>query len=235
MNGNLYMIPVELGENNLNDIIPPNVAKMLNTIDFYISENIRTSRRYLSKVGIEKPINQLTFFELNKHTDATQLKTYLQPALEGKHVGLMSEAGCPGVADPGAAIATIAHQLDIRVVPLTGPSSILLSLMASGMNGQSFAFVGYLPIQKTDRMRKIKWLESKSKQENQTQIFIETPFRNMALLDDLLAACQPNTQLCVAVDITLPTEYIKTKTIKEWRGQLPQIHKRTATFLLYSV
>lgn len=234
MCGKLYMIPVWLGENDINDTIPANVVKRINSIVFFIAENIRTSRRYLSKMGVEKPIRELQFFELNKHTPTQDLRAFLKPALAGEDMGLMSEAGCPGVADPGAIIVDMAHKLKIQVVPLTGPSSILLALMASGMNGQSFSFNGYLPIKKHERIRKIKHIEAKSRKENQTQIFIETPYRNMVMIEDVLATCHQQTQFCIAVDITLPTEYIKTQTVGEWKKKIPQIHKQPATFLLHA-
>ena len=234
MKGNLYLFPVPIGENDINDTIPPNVVKLMNSIEYFIVENTRTARRYLSKAGIERPIRELTFYELNKHTNPNEIHNYLKPAVNGHHIGLMSEAGCPGVADPGASITKIAHNTGIRVVPQTGPSSILLSLMASGMNGQNFAFVGYLPIKKPERIKRLRELENRSQNEKQTQIFIETPYRNMPLLQDIINTCRPNTRLCIAVDITLDNEFIATKTIADWKNNLPEIHKRTAVFLIYS-
>jgi len=232
MKGNLYLLPVTLGENEINDVIPSNVVKRLSTIGYFITENVRTARRYLSKAGIERPINELIFYELNKHTEATEIHTFLKPAEAGNHIGLMSEAGCPAVADPGAVIVEIAHKQGIKVIPLTGPSSILLALMASGMNGQNFAFTGYLPIKKPERIIRLKQLENRSRSEKQTQIFIETPYRNMQLLEDIVTTCQPNTRLCIAADITLDTELIMTKTMKEWKGNLPDLNKRTTVFLI---
>jgi len=232
MNGNLYLIPTTLGGENVNDVIPELVFRIINQTRFYIVENVRTARRFLSKAGIETPIDSLEFFELNKHTTPEAYKEYLNPAAEGHHVGIISEAGVPAVADPGAVIVQLAHSKNIRVVPLTGPSSIILALMASGMNGQSFAFNGYLPIKKPDRIKAIKFYEKRSQQENQAQLFIETPYRNMALLEDILVACDDNTKLCIAADLTLASEYIQTMSVKEWKKIKPALHKRPAIFII---
>ncbi len=232
MSGNLYLIPTTLGGENVQDVIPELVISIINQTSFYIVENVRTARRFLSKAGIEAPIDSLTFFELNKHTTPEQYREYLNPAAEGHHVGIISEAGVPAVADPGAVMVQLAHSKNIRVVPLTGPSSIILALMASGMNGQSFAFNGYLPIKKPDRIKAIKFFEKRSQQENQAQLFIETPYRNMALLEDLLDSCDDNTKLCIAADLTLASEYIHTLSVGEWKKRKPDLHKRPAIFII---
>lgn len=182
----------------------------------------------------EKKQATLNLFELNKHTDASEIQSFLTPLLDGKDMGLMSDAGCPGVADPGAAIVALAHEKGIKVVPLVGPSSILLSLMASGMNGQSFAFHGYLPIDKNEKKNKIKQLEKISAEQNQSQLFIETPYRNNQMLDDLIKFLNPNTSLCVACDITLETEYILTKPVAQWKKNKPDLHKRPCIFIFHS-
>ncbi|MGD9930391.1 MAG: SAM-dependent methyltransferase [Mangrovibacterium sp.] len=229
---NLYLIPLTLGESELNTVIPDHHREIIHSISHFVVENIRTARRFLKKVDQAIDIDSLHFFELNKHTDKNQLHAYLDPIKTGLHVGVMSEAGCPGVADPGADVVRIAHEKGIRVVPLVGPSSILLAMMASGMNGQNFAFNGYLPIKKDEKARQIGLLEKRIYSENQSQLFIEAPYRNLQLLDDLLANCQPHTKLCIACDITLDTEFIKTKSIAEWKIQKPDIQKRPTIFVL---
>ena len=230
--GTLYLIPVTLGETSLNHVIPEFNNSIINEIDIYIVENIKTARRFLKKAGIIKAIDELTFFELNKRTHETEIATFIKPLLEGKNVGVLSEAGCPGVADPGADAVAIAQEKGIKVVPLIGPSSILLALMASGFNGQSFCFNGYLPKDQKDRVRKIKDLERVARTLNQTQLFIETPYRNKNVLEDLLKNCLPNTKVCIAVDITLQTEQILTKTIEDWKKTKIDLHKRPCLFLI---
>ncbi len=232
MAGTLYLIPSTLGDSDINAVLPDNLRQVINCTDYYIVENVRTARRFLKKAGIKKSIDELTFFVLNKHTQETEISSFLNALNEGNNTGILSEAGCPAVADPGSIIVSIAHKKNFNIVPLVGPSSILLSLMASGFNGQNFAFNGYLPIDKKDKTQKIRFLEKLVIQNNQTQIFIETPYRNMQTLNDLLSALSPNTKLCIAVDLTLKTEYIKTLTAKQWKGKLPQIHKKTAIFLI---
>lgn len=229
---NLYLIPLTLGESELNTVIPDHHREIIHSISHFVVENIRTARRFLKKVDQAIDIDSLHFYELNKHTDKHQLHAYLDPIKTGLPVGVMSEAGCPGVADPGADVVRIAHEKGIRVVPLVGPSSILLAMMASGMNGQNFAFNGYLPIKKDEKARQIGLLEKRIYSENQSQLFIEAPYRNLQLLDDLLANCQPHTKLCIACDITLDTEFIKTKSIAEWKIQKPDIQKRPTIFVL---
>ena len=229
---NLYLIPITLGESELNTVIPENHLEIIRSISHFIVENIRTARRFLKKMDHEIDIDSLHFYELNKHTNHNQLHSYLHPIKENYSVGIMSEAGCPGVADPGADVVRIAHEQNIRIIPMVGPSSILLAMMASGMNGQNFAFNGYLPIQKGEKVNQIKHLESRIYSENQSQLFIEAPYRNLQLLEDLLSSCQDQTKLCIACDITLDTEFIRTMSIKEWRRNKPDIQKRPSIFVL---
>ncbi|MXN90669.1 SAM-dependent methyltransferase [Flavobacterium sp. Sd200] len=232
--GKLYLLPVPLGDDaDPKTVLPETVAKSIEFIDHYIVENEKTARRFIKAILPTKKQPDLKLSLLNKHTDAADHNSFLQPCIEGKNVGLMSEAGCPGVADPGAAIVKIAHEKGIQVVPLVGPSSILLAMMASGMNGQSFAFNGYLPIDKSDKKTALKNFEKLSQDKSQSQLFIETPYRNNKLVDDLLAILQPNTHLCIAADITLPTEYIKTKTVAQWKKEKPDLHNRPCIFIIH--
>lgn len=231
--GHLYLIPTTLGETELDKILPSGNSVIVSTIRYFIVENIRTARRFLKKVNREINIDELTFFELNQHTKPEEISQFLQPLKAGNDMGIISEAGCPAIADPGADVVALAQAQNFNVVPLVGPSSILLSLMASGFNGQSFAFLGYLPVQQNDRIKALKKMESRIYSEQQTQIFIETPYRNMKMLEDILATCQPNTKLCIAADITLETEFIKTKTVTAWKKQLPDLNKRPTIFLIY--
>lgn len=231
--GELYLIPTSLGEIELSRILPAGNSGIVSKIKFFIVENIRTARRFLKKVNREINIDELTFYELNQHTNPDEIANFLRPLKAGSDMGIISEAGCPAIADPGADVVALAQAQNIPVIPLTGPSSILLSLMASGFNGQSFAFLGYLPVQQADRVKALKKLENRIYAEEQTQIFIETPYRNMKMLDDILATCQPGTKLCIAVDITLETEFIKTKSVSAWKKQKPILEKRPCVFLLY--
>jgi 16S rRNA (cytidine1402-2'-O)-methyltransferase len=229
----LYLIPTSLGECSFERILPAYNAEIVSALRFFIVEDVRAARRFLKKTNPEINIDELTFFELNKHTRADEIANFLKPLADGNDVGVLSEAGCPAIADPGADVVAIAQQKNYRVVPLVGPSSILMALMASGFNGQSFAFVGYLPVQPQERAKALKKLESRAYSEKQTQIFIETPYRNMKMIEDIIAVCQSNTRLCIAADITLETEFIKTKTIKDWKKQLPDLNKRPCIFLLF--
>lgn len=232
--GKLYLLPVPLGDNaDPKTVLPETVAKSIEFIDFYIVENEKTARRFIKAILPTKKQPELKISLLNKHTEASEHNAFIQPCMEGKNVGLMSEAGCPGVADPGAAIVKIAHEKGIQVVPLVGPSSILLAMMASGMNGQSFAFNGYLPIDKGDKKNALKYFEKTSQERGQSQLFIETPYRNNKLVEDLLALLQPNTHLCIAADITLSTEYIKTKTVAQWKKEKPDLHNRPCIFIIH--
>lgn len=232
--GTLFLIPVMLGDTTPEGVLPQSVLKTVALIDDYVVENSKTARKFIKSMCPKKKQATLNLFELNKHTDASEIQSFLTPLLNGKDMGLMSDAGCPGVADPGAAIVALAHEKGIKVVPLVGPSSILLSLMASGMNGQSFAFHGYLPIDKNEKKNKIKQLEKISAEQNQSQLFIETPYRNNQMLDDLIKFLNPNTSLCIACDITLETEYIVTKTVAQWKKNKPDLHKRPCIFIFHS-
>ncbi|MFV0365240.1 MAG: SAM-dependent methyltransferase [Mangrovibacterium sp.] len=230
----LYLIPITLGETALETVLPSNNSKITGQLKHFIVENVRTARRFLKQVDKDINIDELTFYELNKHTDLKAIGEYLQPLKDGFSVGIMSEAGCPGIADPGAEVVRLAHQKDIHIVPLVGPSSILLAMMASGMNGQNFAFNGYLPIKKNEKQKHLKMLEGRIFKENQSQVFIEAPYRNLQLLEDLLACCAPNTKLCIACNITCNDEYIKTKTIAQWKKAQPDIQKKPTIFILGS-
>ena len=232
--GVLYLIPTTLGNTSeTTDVIPFKVNQVINTIDEYIVENEKTARRYLKQIGIKKPLHEIILHPLNQHSESTNVTGYLKSISLGKNIGIISDAGCPGIADPGAEIVKIAHANNIKVVPLVGPSSILLALMASGFNGQHFTFNGYLPKERSERIKKIKELEKTALQKKQTQLFIETPYRNMHILDDILSNCDGKTKLCIACDITLSTEFIKTKSINEWKKQMPDIAKRPTLFLIY--
>lgn len=220
-------------ESNPKDVLPESVAKTIEMIDYYIVENEKTARRFIKKIYPEKKQPELKISLLNKHTDISEYSEMLKPCLNGINVGLMSEAGCPGIADPGAVIAKIAHEKGIQVVPMVGPSSILMGMMASGFNGQSFAFNGYLPIDKGEKKNVLKHFEKLSFDKNQSQIFIETPYRNNKLLEDLLQILQNDTYLCIATDITLATEYIKTKRISEWKKTKVDLHNRPCIFIIH--
>lgn len=231
--GKLYLIPTTLGESDPMDVLPQTVKRAIDFIDYYIVENEKTARKSIKAVHPEKKQPDLKISLLNKHTDSKEYEQMIKPCLEGINVGLMSEAGCPGVADPGAVIVKIAHERGIQVVPLVGPSSILLALMGSGMNGQSFAFNGYLPIDKSEKKSALKNLEKLSYDKNQSQLFIETPYRNNKLLEDLLQTLQGNTLLCIACDITLPTEYIKTLRVADWKKTKVDLHNRPCIFIIH--
>lgn len=232
--GSLYLIPTTLGDTaETSEVIPVKINELINTIDEYIVENEKTARHYLKKLGIKKPLQEIVLHVLNQHTQPLEISGFLKSINEGKSIGVISEAGCPGVADPGSEVVRLAHLSNIKVIPLVGPSSILLAMMASGFNGQNFAFNGYLPKERADRIKKIKELEKLVYNKSQTQLFIETPYRNMHILEDILANCETKTRLCIACDITLPTEFIKTKSIGEWKKQIPEIAKRPTLFLIY--
>lgn len=233
--GKLYLIPTTMGECDPMDVLPQTVKRTIDFIDYYIVENEKTARKSIKGVNPEKKQSDLVLFALNKHTEAKEHLDFIKPLLEGKNVGLMSEAGCPGVADPGAVIVKLAHDRGIQVIPLVGPSSILLAMMASGMNGQSFTFHGYLPIEKDEKRASFKSLERTSFEKNQSQIFIETPYRNNKLLEDLIQTLHPETHLCIATDITLPTEYIKTKKISAWKKEMIDLHKRPTIFIIHKM
>lgn len=232
--GTLYFIPVTLGDNDtITKVLPQAVIDQIHQLDHFIVENEKTARQFLSACKHPKAIRELSFETLNNQTKPNDLPKLLAPLSQGKDIGLMSEAGCPGVADPGAKLAAIAHQKNIRVTPLVGPSSILLSLMASGMNGQQFTFLGYLPSAQAERIKRLQVIERHSAKFNETQIFIETPYRNMHLLEDMVKHCHSQTKLCIARNVTLADEKIVTKTIDQWRqSELPDCHKKPTVFLL---
>lgn len=229
--GKLYLIPTTMGAANPMQVLPIQVKEIMEELDIYIAENEKTARRHIKQLLPEKQQSILKFFSLNKFTEATEIPSFLNDCKEGKDVGLLSEAGCPGVADPGAEIVKIAHSEGIQVIPLVGPSSILLAMMGSGMNGQRFTFNGYLPIDKKERKKEIKDLERLSSEKQEAQIFIETPYRNNKLLEDFLHLLHPTTRLCVACDLTLSTEYIVTKPVSEWSKTKTDLHKRPAIFI----
>ncbi len=230
--GKLYLIPTTLGETEPLEVLPISIKQAIETIDHYIVENEKSARQFIKKILPRKSQPDLHIEQLNKFTEPDRIPSFLDPCLNGHNIGVLSEAGCPGVADPGADVVRLAHEKGIQVVPLVGPSSILLALMASGLNGQNFAFNGYLPIEASERKRSLKMLERLSKEKNQTQLFIETPYRNDKLFQDVTRHLAPDTRFCLAVDITLPTESIRTQTIGEWRNESPDLHKRPAIFLI---
>ncbi len=230
--GKLYLIPTRLGDNPPLEVLPISIKKVLEMVDDYIVENEKTARRFIKRVTPNKSQSSLRLQTLNKYTQETELNAFLTPCKNGISMGLLSEAGCPAIADPGADIVNLAHQEGIQVIPIVGPSSIILALMSSGMNGQSFAFNGYLPIDKQEKKSQIKRFEKRSYELNQSQIFIETPYRNNQLLEDLTRILHPDTRVCVACDLTLPTEYIKTQKAKYWKSNTEDFHKRPAIFIL---
>ncbi len=229
--GILYLIPTTLGDCHIPDVIPAFTLNIVNSIDHYVAEDIRTARRYLSKAGIDKSIQSLEFYVMDKRTKPEDVSLLLEPALNGSNLGLMSEAGCPGIADPGADLVREAHEQGIKVVPLVGPSSILLALMASGLNGQNFTFLGYLPKDSSLRCKQLTQLEKQIAQ-GITQLFIETPFRNQQMFDDILKTCAGHVRLCVATDLTLQTESVVTRTVSQWKNHPPAFKKRPTMFLL---
>ena len=230
--GTLYLIPCTLGDTPAEQVLPQHVINVARKLQHFVVEQPKSARQFLSALKPEQPIQSLHFATLNEHTAANELPALLAPLLAGHDVGIISEAGCPGIADPGADLVNLAHRNGIRVVPLVGPSSILLALMASGLNGQCFAFHGYLPIAETERNKTIAMLEIESAKRKQTQLFIETPYRNDKMFGALLTQCRPDTMLCVATDITLPSEQIQTFTIAKWKSQpAPQLNKRPSLFL----
>jgi len=231
--GTLFLIPVPLAENAANKSFTTFLVETINLLKTYIVENEKTARKFLKEAGLKIPQSELLIHDYGKHKRGNSLVPYFTQLMSGIDVGLMSEAGCPGVADPGAEIVAEAHKRGIKVVPLVGPNSMLQALMSSGFNGQSFTFHGYLPIDKVDRARRIKELEVLSEKNKQTQLFMETPFRNNHLLDDVLKNCQSNTQLCIACNINAEDELIKTQAVGAWRGEKIDLHKKPTVFLLF--
>lgn len=232
--GMLYLIPTVLGETPPSEVLPDSVLKVIKNLKYYIVENARTARRFLKKAGTTVPLDEIVFFELNKHTKEQEIAGFIEPAMAGNDTGLLSEAGVPCIADPGSVIAALAHRKGIRVIPLTGPCSLILALMASGLNGQSFTFHGYLPVKQDRRTGMVKKLEKNSGYYRQAQIFMETPYRNMQMLETIISVCKPDTLLCIACDITLGSEFIATRTVGEWRKKRPDIHKRPAIYIIQS-
>ncbi|QJX47122.1 SAM-dependent methyltransferase [Hymenobacter taeanensis] len=230
--GTLYLIPTILADDTAAQVLPPQVGSQVAALSYFLVENARTARRFIKSVAPQQVIEELRIGVIDKDSTEAQIQAALEPVLHGQHAGVISEAGCPGIADPGAELARRAHQVGIKVVPLVGPSSLLLALMASGMNGQSFAFHGYIPIERAKRVAALKTLEKQALTQHQTQLFIETPYRNMQLLEDLLTTLHPGTRLCIAASLTAENEFVRTDTIAGWKGKLPEIHKQPAVFLI---
>jgi 16S rRNA (cytidine1402-2'-O)-methyltransferase len=230
--GKLYLIPTTLGDNEPLEVLPISIKRAIENIDYYIVENEKTARRSIKKISSGKSQPKLKIEIINKYTEAQEIPSFLDPCLAGHDIGILSEAGCPGIADPGAEVVKIAHQKGIQVIPLVGPSSIFLALMASGMNGQNFAFNGYLPIDSSDRKKSLKQMEKISKEQQQSQIFIETPYRNDKLLAEMLKTLSGQTRLCIACDITLSNEFILTKSITDWKKSPVDLHKRPTIFIV---
>jgi 16S rRNA (cytidine1402-2'-O)-methyltransferase len=229
----LFLIPVPLADDTTSQVLPPQIAEIVSGLDVFFVENIRTARRFISGLKLGKVIDNLTFYELSKDTHEAETATQLKKLLKNnQNAGVLSEAGCPAVADPGSVAVKLAHQLNIEIMPLVGPSSILLALMASGMNGQSFVFHGYLPIEKDPKLKAIRQLEADARSRNQAQIFIETPFRNNQILDDMLTNCRLDTRLCIACNLTAPSQFAKTLSIKDWKNQRPELHKKPTVFVI---
>lgn len=229
----LYLIPCTLGDTPVDKVLPAYNTEVICQIRHFIVEEVRTARRFLRRVDREFPIDECAFYEMGKHADEARFSSYLRPIADGLPVGVISEAGCPAVADPGADVVAIAQRKGIQVVPLVGPNSMIMAVMASGLNGQSFAFNGYLPIDEGERGRRLQTLEARARHERQTQLFIETPYRNRRLFDTLLRTLSPKTRLCVAAGITTADEWIRTHTVAEWRREgLPELGKVPAIFLM---
>ncbi|MBK8806182.1 MAG: SAM-dependent methyltransferase [Bacteroidales bacterium] len=231
MTPSIYMIPSDLGKENSSFLFPEFNTSLIESLSHFIVEDVRSARRFIRSLCKTKNIDEITFYTLNKHTEYSEIETFINPIFKGFSIGVISEAGCPGVADPGAVIVALAHEKDIRVIPLIGPSSILLSLMASGFNGQSFTFNGYIPL-KNDRIKFLKQMEYLVTSQNQTQIFMETPYRNVKLLDELLQHLNDNIKLCIACNVAAENEYIKTKTVVNWKKKKPDIDKKPTIFIL---
>lgn len=231
--GKLYLIPTPISGSEPENVLPQRVIDITRHLSYFVVEELRTARRYLSRIKVQKPIDELVFFELNEHSQPEAVEAMLTTLLQGYDVGLMSEAGVPAIADPGAILVAAAHRKGIQVIPLVGPSSILLTLVASGLNGQNFAFVGYLPVKPDERRKRIRMLEQRSRSEGQTQLFIEAPYRNIQLLKDLISVCSEQTNITIATEVTSTDEFIVTKTVREWKNiPLPDINKKNTVFAL---
>ena len=229
----LYLIPVTLGDTPVDQVLPSYNRDVVVQLRHFIVENVRSARRFLRQTDRTFPIDDCTFYEMGKHADEHLFAQYLQPLRSGTSMGVISEAGCPAVADPGANVVAIAHRQGLRVIPLSGPSSMIMAVMGSGLNGQSFAFNGYLPVKPDERIKALRKLEQRIYNEDQTQLFIETPYRNGKMVEDILATCRPQTKLCIAANLTCEGEYVKTRTVKEWKGKVPDLSKIPCIFLLY--
>lgn len=232
MQGKVYLIPNTLGDTPVDKVIPAGVVQIIHSLDHFIVEDIRNARRFLVKTGYPRKIDDIEFYELNKHTSPEEIPEFLSPCISGKNIGVISEAGVPAVADPGAIVVEAAHGRGITVVPLTGPSSILMALMASGFNGQNFAFRGYLPVEKKELSASLREMESRSKRENQTQIFIETPYRNMRLFEEIVKTCASSTKLCIAKNLSTDNESVRVMNISDWRKAVVELDKQPAVFLI---
>lgn len=231
MAGNIYLIPVTLGGDDFLKVIPEKVISQTKLLRYFIVEDIRSARRFLRLIDKGFPIDDTVFMELNEHTADSDIADYLGPAFNGSDIGIMSEAGLPGIADPGAKIISLAHRKNIRVIPLSGPSSIILALISSGFNGQNFAFNGYLPVRPAEKIARIRELEKKS-HEGYAQIFMETPYRNQKMFEAVVSTCANDTQLCIAADITLPSEFIRSMKISEWKKNIPSLNDKLVVFVL---
>jgi 16S rRNA (cytidine1402-2'-O)-methyltransferase len=230
--GRLYLIPAPVSDSAVNDYIPAKVREIINSLKYFVVEDLRTARRYISKLKIDTPIDDLHFSLLNEHTDIKTVSLLLNPVFQGYDLGLLSDAGMPCIADPGEELVRAAHLEDITVIPLVGPSSIFLALAASGLSGEKFSFEGYLPAKVPDLIKTLRKLEQQSKQDNQSKIFIETPYRRAKIFETMLNTCSPDTLLCVACDITSPDELIKTRQVREWKKNIPQLNKKPCIFIL---
>jgi 16S rRNA (cytidine1402-2'-O)-methyltransferase len=231
VSGKIFLIPVTLGGSDFRHVIPEQVLKQTLSLRFFVVENIRTARRYLRTLDKNFPIDESVFFELNEHTSDSEISNFLEPVANGNDIGLMSEAGLPGIADPGSNLLNAAHTRNIRIIPQSGPSSIILALISAGLNGQNFTFNGYLPVKPAERVAKIREIEKRSK-AGESQIFMETPYRAQKMLDSILSVCNSGTKLCIAADITLPTEFIKTKRISEWKKEVLNLNDRLIIFII---
>lgn len=231
--GKLYLIPTTLGDNEPLEVLPLSVKKVIEELDTFIVENEKTARKFIKRITPRKSQPSLTILKLDKYADQLEIRSYLDVCENGTSIGLLSEAGVPAIADPGAEIVKLAHEKNIKVIPLVGPSSIILAMMASGFNGQNFTFNGYLPIDTSERKKAIKSLEKLSKEKNQSQIFIETPYRNEKMFTDLKSTLTPTAKLCIACNITLSDEYIRTLEIKDWKSEHPDLHKKPTIFIIH--
>jgi 16S rRNA (cytidine1402-2'-O)-methyltransferase len=231
--GRIFLIPVTLGGSEVRQVIPENVIVLTSSLRFFVVENIRSARRYLRLIDKDFPIDDSLFFELNEHTSESEISSFLEPVMNGNDIGLMSEAGLPGIADPGTNLLNAAHSRNIKIVPQSGPSSIILALISSGLNGQNFTFNGYLPVKVPERDAKLREIESRSK-SGEAQIFMETPYRGQKMFEAILSVCNNNTKLCVAADITLATEFLKTKRISDWKKEIPVLNDRLIIFIIQS-